>query len=164
MALGHLSLDSGMALDPVALRVHIYDLILKQGTPPGSDALAGHFGVSAAEARGALAGLKLGKTVLVHPASGEIWMAGPFAAAESPYKIIGSGTTWYANCAWDMLGVANLADEPVRIEARCSDCAELVAMEVEPRSGSLTLENPAEDPLVHFLIPARRWYDDIGFT
>jgi hypothetical protein len=23
---------------------------------------------------------------------------------------------------------------------------------------------PTEDAVVHFLVPARRWYDDIGFT
>jgi hypothetical protein len=105
-----------------------------------------------------LAELKIGKTVLVHPQTGEIWMAGPFAAASTPYRVVGSRTSWWANCAWDMMGVAFLADEPVRIESVCTDCAAPMTFDLDPREGS------PGTAVVHFLMPARRWYDDIGYT
>jgi len=87
-------------------------------------------------------------------------MAGPFAAAETPYRVIGRHIQWFANCAWDMLGVAVIANERVRIEARCTDCGEPMKLVVDPSEPPTDVESS----VVHFLVPARRWYDDIGFT
>ena len=147
-----------MPIDPRALRIRIYDWILSRGGAPTSADLAQSFGVEPDDARRALGRLKIGKTLLVSPETGEIWMAGPFAAAETPYRIVGARTQWFANCAWDMLGVAQLVNEPVRIETRCTDCAEPMRLRVDPPG------QPSGDGVVHFLVPARRWYDDIGFT
>lgn len=101
--------------------------------------------------------MNIGKTVLPHPETGEIWMAGPFAAAPTPYHVRGSTTSWYANCAWDMLGVASIVGEPVTIEASCTDCGEPMAFSVD-RSGV------TGDGLVHVLVPTRDWYRDVGYT
>jgi hypothetical protein len=147
-----------MAPDDRALRVGIYDWILARGAPPTSLELARSFDTTPEEIRRALAGLKIGKTVLVAPATGEIWMAGPFSAAATPYPVRGARTRWFANCAWDMLGVAVLANEPVQIEARCTDCETPMSIAAGPT------RPPTDTSVVHFLVPARRWYDDIGFT
>ena len=147
-----------MLPDAVDLRVRVYDHLLDHGWPPKLGDLARHFGCSVGDAKRALAELKIGKTVLVHPDTGEIWMAGPFAAAESPYRVAGSRVTWFANCAWDMLGVAMIANERVRIGARCTDCGDDMSMSASPS------EPPSIGAVVHFLVPARRWYEDIGFT
>lgn len=147
-----------MLPDAGVLRVHIYDWLLERGVPPSSDELAQHFRTTAAEVKRALAELKIGKTVLVHPQTGEIWMAGPFSAAPTAYRVIGSRAQWFANCAWDMLGVALIAHETVRIETRCTDCEQSMSLTASPSSP------PQEQAVVHFLVPARRWYDDIGFT
>jgi hypothetical protein len=149
-----------MSHDPgtTPLRVFVYDWILARGVPPTTAEIEVGLGGAPGSAREALAALKIGKTILPDPRTGEIWMAGPFAAAPSPYRVIGSRASWWANCAWDMLGVAVLANETVRIEATCTDCGEPIAFHVEPSAGT------SERALVHFLLPARRWYDDIGFT
>jgi hypothetical protein len=166
-----------------ALRIFVYDRLIERGGPPSSCAeIASYFSVPEADARFALAHSRIGKTVLVDPATGEIWMAGPFAATPTPYKITplktepratraahlpsdpltlepsDPGRSWFANCAWDMLGVASLVDEPVRIEASCTDCGEPIVFDHDPP------HPPPSDAVVHFLVPARRWYDDIGFT
>lgn len=146
------------ALDPVSLRRFVYDEILSRGHPPNTNRIGEHFGVSATDAKQHLAALKIGKTVLVHPTTGEIWMAGPFSAAASPYRVAGATQAWWANCAWDMLGVAVIARESVRIDAACTECREPVTLVVSPELGV------DSDWVVHFLLPARRWYDDIGFT
>ena len=143
---------------PAELRIHIYDVLLDRGSPPRVAELAREFRVTETAARDAIAGLKIGKTVLPHPRTGEIWMAGPFAGEETGYRVSGKRATWFANCAWDMLGVAMIAREWVSIEARCGDCD-------EPLRLSADHESPSRDDLVvHFLVPARRWYDDVGFT
>ena len=143
---------------PVELRIHIYDVLLDRGSPPRLAELAREYHVAEHDVRQAIADLKIGKTVLPHPRTGEIWMAGPFASEPTPYKVAGKRTTWFANCAWDMLGVAMITKEWVSIDARCGDCDEPILLGADHETP------PREDLVVHFLLPARQWYDDIGFT
>jgi hypothetical protein len=88
-------------------------------------------------------------------------MAGPFASGPSAYRVIGSSVAWWANCAWDMLGIAVIADETVRVETTCTDCGEAIELDVVPERGVVS---DVPGMVVHFLLPARRWYDDIGYT
>jgi len=148
-------------MDPVLLRHFVYDELLSNGLPPSVSRIAQSFGVDTDEVKRELAALKLGKTILVHPETGEIWMAGPFAAGVTPYRIdrvVGPKQSWWANCAWDMLGVALIVNEPARLVASCCDCGEVLTLDSSPERGI------DSDWLVHFLLPARRWYEDIGFT
>lgn len=148
-----------MPLDARDLRRRAYSHILARGMPPTSVQLATHFAVKQAEVLRVLREMKIGKAILVHPSTGEIWMAGPFASSPTQYKVIGRSTQWWANCAWDMLGVASLVGERVRIETECADCGEGITLDVNSRDDTI-----ADRSVVHFLIPAERWYDDIGFT
>jgi hypothetical protein len=145
-------------MDAVAVRRFVYDVLLARGTPPPVSEIATHFDTAPNEARRTLAELKIGKTLLVHPESGEIWMAGPFAATETPYRVSCDTRSWWANCGWDMFGVAMIVGKPVRIDARCTDCGAPLTLRCDPDAP------PNEEGVVHFLLPARRWYDDIGFT
>jgi hypothetical protein len=148
-----------MTIDPTALRSYVYDTIFARGLPPKLAQIATRFGTSVSSARRSIAGINIGKTILAHPVTGEIWMAGPFAAEPTDHVVRGARTTWFANCAWDMLGVAALVKEPVSAYAKCTDCGEPMSMSVDPDRGVV-------DPVgvVHFLLPAREWYRDIGFT
>ena len=145
---------------PEQLRVFVYDTLIGGGHMPTTCEIGAHFGVAEPAARAALAEARVGKTLLVHPTSGELWMAGPFAAAPTSYRVIGRRATWWANCAWDMLGIPVIVGEPVEIEAACTDCGAPVRLHVDPATGPA----PMSGAVVHFLVPARRWYDDIGFT
>jgi hypothetical protein len=145
-------------IDPVALRVFVYDETVRRGMPPSSASIASRFDCSAADARGSLANLKIGKTILVDATSGEIWMAGPFSAVPTPYRVVGAGREWWANCAWDMFGVAAIANERVTVHTRCTDCGESMSIVCDPDVP------PSDIGVVHFLLPASRWYEDIGFT
>jgi hypothetical protein len=141
------------------LRIFVYEWLFVHGKPPTSEEIAAAFGGSPEDARRALADLRVGKTVLTHPRTGEIWMAGPFSAIPTEYRVEGERTSWWANCAWDLLGVAVLANQRVRMTAQCADCGEKVTIETEP-----DIEPPLPSWIVHFLVPAAHWYDDIGFT
>ena len=145
-------------IDRTALRVFVYDEIATHGIPPSVAAIGDHFKVPPAVARAELASLKIGKTILVHPESGEIWMAGPFSAVETNYRVSAGNRAWWANCAWDMLGIPMVLGHRVLAHTRCVDCGEELTIECDP------VKAPAYDAVVHFLVPARHWYDDIGFT
>ena len=89
-----------LPIDPDVLRVFAYDRIVDDGHVPTVAEIGAHFGVTTADARDAVRGIGIGKTLLAHPESGEIWMAGPFAAVPSPYRVTSRGRAWWANCAW----------------------------------------------------------------
>jgi alkylmercury lyase-like protein len=139
-------------------RIFVYDQLIATGLPPTLDETAEHFGVARADARRELAALKIGKTILVHPETGEIWMAGPFAATKTVYEVVAGGRTYYANCAWDMLGIPMILNAPADIHTKCTDCGSAMHIHGDPD------DSPTENAVVHFLVPARRWYEDIGFT
>ena len=146
------------AIDPVALRVFVYDQLVDRGAAPSVALIANHFGTAPNDTRYALAELRIGKTILVHPDTGEIWMAGPFSATETAYRVTLGDRQWWANCAWDMFGVAVIVGAAVRVDARCGDCGEPMMLECDPAAP------PNGNGVVHFLVPARRWYENIGFT
>ncbi len=142
-----------------ALRIFIYERVIESGKPPSSIDIGMHFDVAPAVVRDRLAALKIGKTVLVHPESHEIWMAGPFASKPSGHSLTDGTTTWEANCVWDMFGVTMLVGRALRGKAKCPDCGEIMHVECDPA------ELPSDESrVVHFLVPARHWYADIGFT
>jgi alkylmercury lyase-like protein len=89
---------------------------------------------------------------LVVDAGGGIVIANPFSGAPTDYVVESGGRSWFASCCWDALG----ADGVTR--SHCPDCGE--ALELRVAGGELR-----PSPFVaHFLVPARRWYDDLGFT
>ncbi|HEX6066925.1 MAG TPA: organomercurial lyase [Longimicrobiales bacterium] len=135
-------------MDSAALRIHIYNTLVASGRPPHLNR----------EERQQVAAMKIGKTLIPHPQTGQVWMAGPFAAEPTQYKVTGTAT-WYANCAWDMLGIPLITQERVRIETQCAHCAEPMVLDASPDTPPAS-----SNAIVHFLVPARKWYDDIGFT
>jgi Alkylmercury lyase len=147
-----------MSTDPADLRIFVYDHLVAAGSPPTLSEIAAHFGTTRSVARQELAALKIGKTILVHPESGEIWMAGPFSAVKTDYRAVAKGRTWWANCAWDMLGIPMVLNAPVKVHTKCTDCGSPMTIDCDP---SLP---PTKEAVVHFLVTARHWYEDIAFT
>ena len=70
-----------------------------------------------------------------------------------------AGRSWFANCAWDALGIPAALHRDGLIDSECADCGE--PLELEVRDGRLVRGG---ELLVHILVPARHWWDDIVFT
>ena len=88
----------------------------------------------------------------------ELRMLNPFSCVPTPYRVEAGGRSWYANCAWDAFGICAALYADGRVLASCPDCAEPLEVDV---AGGVPM--PA-DLVFHVLVPARRWWDDIGFT
>jgi hypothetical protein len=79
-------------------------------------------------------------------------MAHPFAAHHEGARVDSGDRTWWGNCAWDAFGiVAALGLEEATITAQ--------DIELHVRGGAIE-----GDAVFHVLVPARHWWDDIGFT
>lgn len=142
-----------------AARVFIYSRVAERGAPPTSEAIASHTGTSRDEALAVLATLGAARKVILDPASGEIWMCGPFSAVATRFRVHGPQASWWANCAWDMLGIPASLGVSARVETSCGCCDEAATIAVDGQNGP-----KSDEGLVHILLPASRWYDDIGFT
>jgi len=97
--------------------------------------------------------------LVLDPTTGEVWMAMPFSAVPTEFRVVAGETAWWANCAWDALGVAVTTERAVGVATRCADCGEPIALDVGPEDGPRFAAG-----VVHFAVPAARWWDDIGFT
>jgi hypothetical protein len=86
-------------------------------------------------------------------------MLNPFSAVEAPHRVEAGGREWFANCAWDALGIPAALHTDGSVRSECPDCGE--PLELEVRDGELVR---GSELLVHFVVPARRWWDDISFT
>ena len=95
---------------------------------------------------------------VVLDAEGRIAVAMPFAAPPAPYRVVTPTRARFAVCVWDGLGVAAVLGENARVEGHCPDCEQRLCLEV--RGGELV----PTDTVVHFLVPARRWYENLAYT
>jgi alkylmercury lyase-like protein len=96
--------------------------------------------------------------LVLNQATNELRMLNPFSAVSTAHRVRAGGRWWYGNCAWDAFGICAALHEDGRIETSCPDCGEPLAVDVRQ-------ERPDDDSLLfHCLVPAARWWDDIGFT
>ena len=140
------------------LRRHIYDRTLTTGAPPTVAELAAASGLDQADVRDELQRLAAGRIVVLQPGSGELLMVPPFSAVPTPFLVSTSRHTSYANCAWDALGVAVMMRTPGSVHTACACCGDAMSLDVHPDRSSEGGE------IVHFAVPAARWWLDVVFT
>ena len=108
--------------------------------------------------RRALARLEQARTLVLQRASGELLMAPPFSAVPTPFVVESPRHTAYANCMWDALGVPITLDQSAHIITACGCCGEAMVVFADAD------KPPAGEAIIHFAVPAARWWDDIVFT
>lgn len=133
----------------------VYDVTMREGTPPLVSQLAILMDMPPDDVRASLQRLATARMLVMQ--EGEILMAGPFSAVPTPFRVTTSAFSCYGNCIWDALGIAATLQCDVEIATSCGDCG--AAMSVAVRDGVV-----AGDGLMHFALPARQWWQDIVFT
>lgn len=148
-------------MDELDLRIRnlVYSSFVRDGMAPTVSGTARALDVTHDIVEGSLRRLHDAHALVLHAGATEIRMLNPFSAVETPHRVEADGRSWFANCAWDALGVPAALHADARIESSCPDCGE--SLELEVREGRLVR---GDDVLVHFVVPARSWWDDIGFT
>ena len=97
--------------------------------------------------------------LLVLEADGKsIRMAPPFSGVPTMHVVEAGGRSYYANCAWDALGVPAALGLSATMRSRCAQSGEALSLKVG-------LDGPEpSDWLFHCLVPAALWWRDIVFT
>lgn len=136
----------------------VYDTLIHTGRAPSSEEVASILGAPPNFVRQSFKRLAAAHMLVLQQGSGEVLMANPFSAVPTPFQVESGGISYWGNCIWDSLGVAAMLHRDARIVTACADCGEAMQLRIE--GGSLA---PAEG-IIHFAIPARRWWDNIVYT
>ncbi|MBI3168608.1 MAG: hypothetical protein HYZ22_09030 [Chloroflexi bacterium] len=154
------------------VRHFVYAHFAETTRPPSVDETAAHFGISIEEASELYQELNNRHAFFLEPGTMAIRMANPFSGIPTDFKVHVNGKTYFANCAWDMLGIPATLHCDAVIDAVFTESNETIRLEI--KNGELA-QSPTLAPhasagvtnhqlLVHFPLPFARWYDDLVFT
>jgi hypothetical protein len=140
------------------VRAFIYQHFSDTTHAPRVEETARHFNISNEETCEIYKELNERHAFFLEPDTLTIRMANPFSAIPTDFKVHANDKTYFANCAWDMLGIPAALHCDATIDAVFTESNDTVQLEI--RDGKVT----NSELLVHFPLPFARWYDDLIFT
>src|SRR5688572_18409845 len=112
------------------VRRFVYDHFVDLQRPPAVSEIAAHLGLSRDRVIECLHRLHLGHVLVLESGKSDIRMAMPFSAVDTGIRVTAKGKSWWANCAWDALGIAAMLSSDADIAASCPDCSEPIQLQV----------------------------------
>jgi len=136
------------------VRAQIYRLVAGGASSVDASVISSSRGWDTPEVESSLKRLAVEHVIALLDDSYRVWMAHPFSGIETSYQTVIGDQAWYANCAWDALAILALLGDG---EARASGAAGELVWKVQ--DGQVTPRG-----IVHLLVPAKNFWDDVGFT
>ncbi len=141
------------------VRLAIYESFRDHGRAPAPIELAAQFETTPVEMAAVLEELEQRWDAIVRiPGSSSIWMAEPFSAVPTNHRTVTTKGSWWGNCIWDALGILAALQSDGHVETRCPSSG--IPLEIEVQDGAVN----AGPGVVHFAVPASRWWENVGFT
>jgi hypothetical protein len=140
------------------VRLAVYGHFLDMGSRPGVRDVARRLALSPEEVEASFLRLASQHVLVLEEGSTDIRMAMPFSGVPTAFRVETPRGGWWANCAWDALGISAMLQVDARVESRCDDCGDPLTVSIE--QGRLT----RGEGVIHFAVPAARWWEDIVFT
>ena len=137
------------------VRASVIQTLRDTGEAPSAAAVARRLGVGQSRVSSALHCLA-DEHALVLVGTDRVMMAHPFSGIPSDFVVTIGDDTWFANCVWDGLSILALLGDGT-LETHSPATGE--AMTFAVRDGAVE-----GDAIVHLLVPARHFWDDIVFT
>lgn len=140
------------------VRTAILEVFAETGIAPSPAGIAERLGSEVEPVRVAWNRLREGRAIVTGADGVSIRMANPFSGVPTEHTFEAAGIRYYANCAWDTLGIPAALGRGGCVRSRCAQSGEPLRLEVGD-------EGPERcDWLFHSLVPAAHWWDDIVFT
>jgi len=140
------------------VKLAIYGHFAETGQRPAPGEIAGAVGSGVAEVLGAYARLRAQRVLALEADGASIRMAPPFSGVPTQHVVTVGAKRYFANCAWDALGVPAALHRPGEVHSRCEQSGDPLHLEVG-------LEGPEPSTwLFHCVVPAAKWWNDIVFT
>lgn len=142
----------------VRVKLHVYRYFAETGRRPNPEEVAARVGAAAEAVIASYARLFARRLLVLEADGASIRMAPPFSGVPTQHVVEADGIRYFANCAWDALGVPAALRKRAVVHSRCEQSGEALQLEVG-------LDGPERsDWLFHCLVPASSWWDDIVFT
>jgi len=140
------------------VKVAIYGHFAENGQRPSAEAVAARVGVDSQTVLDAYSRLRAQRVLALEADGSSIRMAPPFSGVPTQHVVVVDRKQYFANCAWDALGILAALHRPGMVYSRCEQSG-------EPLRLSVGLEGPEPSTwLFHCLVPAAKWWEDIVFT
>ena len=140
------------------VRKYVYETAMHRGSLPTMAETSSALAIPLAEIQAAFQRLAEGHILVLQPENGEILMANPFSAVPTPFFIELEAFKSFGNCIWDALGIAAMMKRDAHIKTACGDCG--TALQLSIVDGQIH----GDEGIIHFALPARRWWEDIVFN
>lgn len=140
------------------MRLLIYQTLVDTATAPGAEDLAYALGLSVVQIAESIDRLAADHAIALAPGTRNVWMAHPFSAVPTAYSVRTAHRTYWANCAWDALGIPALLGVDGEVSTQCADCGEALMLRVQHG------EVEPGDAVVQFVVPPKRFWENVGFT
>jgi len=142
----------------VQVKLAIYNHFAETGRAPSPTEVMNRVGTDVESVLESYKKLRAQRLLLLEADGSSIRMAPPFSGIPTQHIVETDGIHYFANCAWDALGVPAALHKPGTIHSRCEQSGEPFHLNVD-------LQGPEpSDWLFHCLVPAAKWWDDLVFT
>src|SRR6187399_5397 len=101
------------------LKLAVYRHIAATGAPPDPAEGARIGGVTQAQLKEGYARLAARRLLVLEPDGVTIRMAPPFSGVPTQHRVRADGVSYFANCAWDALGIPAALKRPAEVTSRC---------------------------------------------
>jgi hypothetical protein len=143
------------------VRLFIFEYFREHAVPPVVEQLMSDFDLSRSDAVALLGELTDARHIALVKGTSRILMAFPFSAIATPFRVIASGRTYFANCAWDAIAFHAMLGIDIAIDSYCHHCATPISIEMS--GGRATRVEPPQAIVYLGLRPAQ-WWDEIITT
>ena len=141
------------------VRLHILNELIAHGAAPSVSATAGARRWAESDVAAAYDRLATNRVIVLRPGTRDVLMAAPLSAVPTPHVVrLPDGRSRFGNCIWDALGALAMLGSDGVIDSTCADCG--APLQLSVRNAALE----PSDAVVHFAVPAARWWEDIVFT
>jgi hypothetical protein len=140
------------------VRAAVYDHIVETTHAPTTREIGERTGLPSADVRDSCQRLFAQRTLVLAPDGVTIIMAPPFSGRPTQHRVRIASREYFANCAWDALGIVAAIGKPAVVTSRCEQTLEPLVIHVDEHG-------PEAVPCVaHFAVPAANWWQNIVFT
>jgi hypothetical protein len=139
------------------VRRTLYSILIRTGTIPDLDSVATSTGLAAGSVRHALRALADAHVIVLEDDGQTIRFAPPFSRVATGFRVVAGDSEWAAPCAWDSFGIPAALHADAVIDASCAESGEAVRCGV--RDGMAYGKG-----VIHLLVPAAHFWDDIVYT
>lgn len=141
------------------IRHFIYRQLAQTGRAPQPSQAAKALGTTLAETEAAYQQLHQRHAILLQAGTTTVRMANPFSGIPTDFNVQSGGIHYYANCAWDSLGIPVALHADAQIDSHCTFSGDPIHLQVQ--QGQVIGDTHV---LVHFAVPFAHWYDDLIHT